>query len=250
MNPQSQFVPASAVLFVLSLFLIAPSLTHAQRAGHFAASTPMVMARRGAMQPRSHRGRSSNPTAAGAFSNGFGFFGGSPFFLSPSDPGIAFAPGLGNQDFGIKALIDPATEWRIALAERFRRRGAGFAGSGYYLLDGGGAYEVPVQSDESEQPAPQPQIIVVQAAPPAQQAAEQAFEPAPESQSPLPDVGQFTLVLRNGTQIQAVAFTRANDRIIYITSDGSRRTIAVADLNSDETLRINQERGTPLQLPL
>jgi hypothetical protein len=71
-----------------------------------------------------------------------------------------------------------------------------------------------------------------------------------ESLPPLPDVGQFTLVLRNGSQIQAVAFTRSNDKIVYITVEGSRRTIAVADLDSDATLRVNQERGTPLQFPM
>jgi hypothetical protein len=41
-----------------------------------------------------------------------------------------------------------------------------------------------------------------------------------------------------------------NDQIVYITADGSRRTIAAADLDSDATVRINEERGTPLQLPL
>ena len=103
-------------------------------------------------------------------------------------------------------------------------------------------------SAPADQPAQQPQVIVVQAAPPSQQTAEQ--QAAADDSPPLPDVGQFTLVLQNGTQIQAVAFTRVNDRIVYITADGSRRTIAVADLNSDATVRVNEERGTPLQLPL
>ena len=68
--------------------------------------------------------------------------------------------------------------------------------------------------------------------------------------APLPDVGQFTLVLRNGSQIQAVAFTRSNDRIIYITAEGNRRAIPISDLDSDATVRINEERGTPLSFPL
>ena len=66
----------------------------------------------------------------------------------------------------------------------------------------------------------------------------------------MPDVGQFILVLRNGTRIQAVAFTSSNGNIVYITADGSRRTIALADLDSETTMRVNEERGTPLQLPL
>ncbi len=76
--------------------------------------------------------------------------------------------------------------------------------------------------------------------------------PAPEQQqaAPLPDVGSFTLVMRDGTQVDALAFTRAQDKIIYITPDGGRRTVAVSDIDGDSTERINEERGTPLQLPL
>jgi hypothetical protein len=47
-----------------------------------------------------------------------------------------------------------------------------------------------------------------------------------------------------------VAFSHVNDQIIYITTDGSRRSFPATDLNSDATVQINVERGTPLQLPL
>jgi hypothetical protein len=66
----------------------------------------------------------------------------------------------------------------------------------------------------------------------------------------LPDEGQFTLVLNDGRWIEAVAFTHSNDTIVYITTAGSRYTIAANELDSDSTLRVNQERGTPLQSPL
>ena len=66
----------------------------------------------------------------------------------------------------------------------------------------------------------------------------------------LPDEGQFTLVLNDGRWIEAVAFTHSNDTIVYITAAGSRYTIAANELDSDSTLRVNQERGTPLQSPL
>jgi len=159
-----------------------------------------------------------------------------------------------NQDLAIKAVIDPVTQWKLAVAERLLRDRASFGGTGSYLLDGGGAYAVPddsasndsVPSQEPDQSAQQPQVIVVQAPPP-QQAADQY---ASDDSAQLPDVGEFTLILQNGTQLQAVAFTRMKDRIVYITADGSRRTIAAADLNSDATVRVNEERGTPLQLPL
>ncbi|MFZ0884825.1 MAG: hypothetical protein WAN14_15610 [Candidatus Acidiferrales bacterium] len=71
-----------------------------------------------------------------------------------------------------------------------------------------------------------------------------------EQAPPLADVGSFTLVMRDGTQVDALAFTRAQDKIIYITPDGGRRTVAVSDIDSDSTARVNEERGTPLQRPL
>jgi len=56
--------------------------------------------------------------------------------------------------------------------------------------------------------------------------------------------------LRSGQEIEAVAFTRVNDRIVYITLNGGRRTVAVREVDIDATVRLNQERGTPLQMPL
>jgi hypothetical protein len=73
---------------------------------------------------------------------------------------------------------------------------------------------------------------------------------AREEAAYLPDEGQFTLVLTDGRWIEAVAFTHSNDTIVYISAAGSRYTIAANELDSDSTLRVNQERGTPLQSPL
>jgi hypothetical protein len=160
-------------------------------------------------------------------------------------------------NLGVEAAIDPATQWNLALTERLlRNSGGNFQGGGYYLLSGGGAYVLPAELAEVAEPAqparqpenaPAPQIIVLQQAP-AQPA---AVPPAQETASPAPaDIGQFTLVLRSGKQIQTVAFSHTSGRIIYITGDGSRRTIPLADVDADATIQVNQERGTPLQLPL
>jgi hypothetical protein len=161
-----------------------------------------------------------------------------------------------NQDLGIKALIDPATEWKIAEARRVLH-GSRFSGPGFYILDGGSYYPVSddssdaaaqtTDSDPSAQQQQQPQVVVVQV-PQSQQADNSSTQEQSEEQ--LPDVGQFTLVLRNGRQLDAVAFSHVNDEIVYITTDGSRRSFPAADLNSDATVQINVERGTPLQLPL
>jgi hypothetical protein len=79
----------------------------------------------------------------------------------------------------------------------------------------------------------------------AQPASAAEREPAP----PLPDVGSFTLVTRQGNMLDAVAFTRSSDRLVYITPDGGRRTLAFRDLDVNETQRLNAERGTPITIP-
>jgi hypothetical protein len=266
MRGKNPVVPAAAILFVVSIVgaSVAAFPTEAQRmaprSAHARPVAPHVVSTRASAGSRTAPA-ARNRIHFNSASNSFEASDGSPVslqdLLNPIPP-----PGFDyqflsvmNQDLAIKAVIDPATEWKLAIAERLMRNRSRFGGSGFYLLDGGGAYAVPDDSasvdstppQQTDQPAQQPQAIVVQAAPPSQQTAEQ---PAPDDSAPLPDVGQFTLVLQNGAQLQAVAFTRMNDRIVYITADGSRRTIAIADLNPDATVQVNEERGTPLQFPL
>jgi hypothetical protein len=136
---------------------------------------------------------------------------------------------------------------------------------GFYFLTGGGYwYAGPGLVDDAEgQPegADGQESVEGQPAddqqqqPPGEQGDARAdinAPPAPEPQqaAALPDVGSFTLVMRDGTQVEALAFTRAHDQLIYITPDGGRRTVAVRDIDGNSTERVNQERGTPLQLPL
>lgn len=168
-------------------------------------------------------------------------------------PFINNVPGLGfdyshlaalNQNFAEKAFTDPATEEELALAARFPiNEGGVFWGVPFY----GMGYEEPA---EYQQP---PQVIYDQA-PAAASAAEEEPEPPaePEEQpevAPLPDLGEFILALRDGTQIKTVAFTRQADRIVYITKDGLRKSFPASDLDSAATEQLNQQQGTPLQLP-
>jgi hypothetical protein len=81
-----------------------------------------------------------------------------------------------------------------------------------------------------------------------QGASEQTQFAEPVPVVPLRDVGSFTLVTSQGYHLDAVAFTRLNDRLVYITPDGGRRTIAFRDLDIDSTQRLNQELGTPVDL--
>ncbi len=71
-----------------------------------------------------------------------------------------------------------------------------------------------------------------------------------EQQEPLPDVGTLTLVLRDGSRLDVVAFTMTQGQVIYITPEGRRLTISAEIFDADATQRLNQERGTPMQLPL
>jgi hypothetical protein len=71
-----------------------------------------------------------------------------------------------------------------------------------------------------------------------------------EQLEPLPDVGTLKLVLRDGSRLDVVAFTMTQGQVIYITPEGRRLTIAAEIFDADATQRVNQEQGTPMQLPL
>jgi hypothetical protein len=233
--------------FLLAVSLLGPPAAHPQRA-RVATAAPVVQTRRVAVRPAPIRTGRPVSRNSHMFSNtlsglnlpidfGLDGFNGSTNELN----------GIVDQDLLLKAAIDPATQWRLATAERLLRDTRGFVpGFGGFLLDGGGSYVVPEEAAGANQPPPQ--VIVVQVPPAAQPAAQPSPEPAAVTSAPLPDVGSFTLVLHDGKQIQALAFSRIKDRIAYITPDGGRRTIEAADLDSDATVRVNQDRGTPLEL--
>jgi hypothetical protein len=169
--------------------------------------------------------------------------------LLPPAPGPGFEFGYLN---GVNQGFGPV---------RRRRNGTAGStlgyGSGFYLLSGGGYYAIP--SDESTAQAAEDQQAPDQALGGAQdqsqpreslEAQQSPSEPDQAAAAPVQDEGEFTLVLRDGTRISALAFTHSNDTIIYISPDGGRRTLANSDFDADATVRVNQERGTPLQLPL
>ena len=264
MRGKSEVVLAAAILFVVSIFGALP--TEAQRTAPVAGPRSSVHPRPAAMHLAPLHATAGNRTAPAVARNGVHFnvasnsfeaSDGSPVslqeLLNPfPDPGFSFQHlSAINQDLGIKAVIDPVTEWKLAIAERVLRDRSRFGGAGFYLLDGGGAYAVPADSapDDStatDQPAQQPQVIVVQA-PPSQQNADRArprrLGAAPGRRSVHSGSAEWDATSGRGLH--------AHERpIVYITADGSRRTIAIADLNSDATVRVNEERGTPLQFPL
>jgi hypothetical protein len=277
-----------------ALLLVVPSFTLAQHApgvSRVQVSAPTAAPVSHAVLARTHGANHSGGThiarsaSSGSSSSPAGTSFGVNTFGSGSDPisvqqlldpypsyGFDFAHLTAiDRDLGMKAFIDPATQVRIAEAERRLKKIPRAGGGGFVLLDGGGAYAIPDNSsadvnadqdgqaldrqvrdnqpndreadDQQGQGSQQPIIVV-------QQPAEAMNATAQSDADQLLDEGEFTLVLRSGQEVEAVAFTHVNDKIIYITSGGWRRTLALSDVDTDATVRLNQERGTPLQLPL
>ncbi len=114
---------------------------------------------------------------------------------------------------------------------------------------------------------PQPAEVVVMQQPPVvvlqQPVTEEAAEPAARTRyvepketagaAPTPqprDVGEFVLVRRDGRILFAVAFSTEGDQVVYVTREGIRRALPLAELDVETTLRMNEERGTTLHLPV
>ena len=105
----------------------------------------------------------------------------------------------------------------------------------------------------------QPPVVLVQQPAVAEEAAEsvvRARSPEPKETAeltrppePLHDVGEFVLVRRDGRLLFAVAFSTVGDQLAYVTREGVRRSVTLAELDIDATRRMNEERGTTIHLP-
>jgi len=159
---------------------------------------------------------------------------------------------------GLNSRVATSRPWRDHHGRWHRGRGiyiygAGYPGYYYYPYDygfdygfGDDSYDTAQQSAYSQQPvySQEPeQYAVEQPAPaPVQYAA-----PAPVA--PLPDVGEFILVRKDGQVVLASAFTFSGDRLTYITREGLRRSFPVAELDKDATRQMNEASGTTVVLP-
>jgi hypothetical protein len=249
MKMQSRFGLASAVLLVI------PTFAQAQRAmGNFRAAP------------------NAPASAPVAYSTAVRAYGGNRMnsaraVRAVSPAGMNAPAGLvGGNGLSMQHILSPFSS--NGFGERRMRRRPKTAG-GFIFLDGGGAYVLPVdpgadvnpdadaqaaqdqgqdQGQGQNQGAPQERAQRGSQQP--EQAESNDARLAQEQSESLPDEGEFTLILRSGQEIEAVAFTRVNDRIVYITTGGGRRTVALREVDVDATVRLNQERGTPLQIPL
>ncbi len=163
-------------------------------------------------------------------------------------------PGLGfdfvhqaaiNRGLGVRALIDPVTQHQLALIRAIRRETP--VGTGFF--PGFFSSSPVILVEPAVVVVPQPVVVQTELL---DRSRATEVEPRTEPQRPVEPVreaGEFVLVRRDAGLLFAVAFTTGPERITYITKDGVRRSLPLADLDVQATERINEERGTPLQLP-
>lgn len=107
-----------------------------------------------------------------------------------------------------------------------------------------------------QQQPQQPQIIVIQqptpavaaqqAAPALQESSAGATTPAPLP-APVREVGEFVLVRRDGRVLFASVFSVIGNQVQYVTPEGIRHTLPLAELDTVATQDMNEARGTTLQ---
>jgi hypothetical protein len=66
--------------------------------------------------------------------------------------------------------------------------------------------------------------------------------------APIREVGEFILVRRDGSILFASAFSVIGAQLRYVTPEGIRRTLPLAELDAVATQDMNEARGTTVQL--
>jgi hypothetical protein len=212
-----------------------------------------------AQQRREQSGETRN-SAAGRVNEGF-----SPTAKPFNFDETSGVPGLG---FDFPHLAAVSRGRTSDSSEHFGHHGRTGQGSGFFVAIpfGGYAYavddQVPDQSvqetgqEAEQQPEQQPEQRNVQQAenqaqlPPQNSVAQQQIPAAaPDvAETPVPDIGDFILVRRDGRIVFASLFSVIGKQVRYITPDGSRRTLAIADLDSAATQEMNEARGSTVQI--
>ena len=145
-------------------------------------------------------------------------------------------------------------------------RGARDGASVFVPLLYGGGYpyynygDVPDDSSDYGPPPQQPQNFVAPPPPIPQQYPDSGYAPnsgpandavvSPPAQAaaPVQDIGEFDLVRKDGRVLFASAFMVAGNQLTYVTPEGMRRTLPMADLDIDATQQMNEARGTTVQI--
>ena len=62
-------------------------------------------------------------------------------------------------------------------------------------------------------------------------------------------LSEFVFVQRDGSKFYAVAYSFLNDKLHYVTKDGTRRSVALDLLDFDATQKSNEDLGNTINLP-
>jgi hypothetical protein len=120
-----------------------------------------------------------------------------------------------------------------------------FGGFPYYS-------DYPDYQQEPQQPQiiviqqPAPAVIVQQAAPAAAETYTDTAAPAPPP-APVREVGELILVRRDGRVLFGSVFSVTGTQVQYVTPEGIRHSLPLAELDTVATQEINEARGTTLQ---
>jgi hypothetical protein len=71
---------------------------------------------------------------------------------------------------------------------------------------------------------------------------------SPHDDSRVGDVGEFVFLRRDGRVLFASAFSISEGQVFYVTPEGIRHTISVAQLDADGTRRMNNELGSEVDI--
>jgi hypothetical protein len=170
-------------------------------------------------------------------------------FSATSVPGLGFDYthlAARERNIGVRALIDPVTQHQLALERQARRAVPAIAAPAIFI---------PISNVVIVQPPP---VVVVESPPVAQAPtpAAGAEEPAkkyPEEaaaavSAPPRELEEILLIRRDGSALKVVAFSANATRLTYVTRDGARRSLALAELDLEATTLANEERGVVLRI--
>jgi hypothetical protein len=126
-----------------------------------------------------------------------------------------------------------------------------FGGFPYYYDDSGSdqsGQQVAQQTDQQTDQQAQENVATQQSVDTGNDVGNlSAYAPEDQPQAPVRDVGDFILVRRDGRILFASIFSVVGTQLQYVTPEGIRRTLAMADLDASATQQINEARGTTLQ---
>lgn len=115
----------------------------------------------------------------------------------------------------------------------------------YYPVEGAPVAEAATEVPATEASEPAEGEAVLNETP----AAAPAEKPVKAAIAPLAPSAEYTFVRRDGTVFFAVGYSWQGEKLQYVTQDGMRRSVPLADLDLDATSKFNEQRGVTFRSP-